>query len=508
MAAGLSLVSGFEEHARRSPGVPAVTGGGRTFSYQELQQWSDAVCADVLAAGASPGSLVGVSVRAGAAQVAAILGVLKAGCGYVPLDPAYPAARLSFIMSDSAMAVALVEPDVDCGAPEAVRLVPMAGPGARRSPASRPEVDGASPAYVIYTSGSTGEPKGVLIRHANVLALFRAASGHFAFGPDESWSFFHSYSFDFSVWEIWGALLHGGRIVCVPAPLRMDPAGFVEFLVRTGVTVLNMVPSVFRHLVAGGAGPQDELRLRHLVFGGEAVDPDAVAHWLRRLPEHRRPVTANMYGITETTVHATYRRMTDEDFRMEGPGTLIGTALPHLRMWLADEGLRPVAPGQVGEILLSGPGVSDGYLYRDALNRERFPSLPGTHGAPRRTFRSGDLALWSERHGSFVYRGRLDDQVQLRGFRIELGEVEAALRRCPLVSDAAVVLDRTPASGPALIGHVVPLRRDADTVPMIRKHLVATLPRHLVPERIRLVDGLPRTASGKTDRNKLLTGES
>jgi acyl-coenzyme A synthetase/AMP-(fatty) acid ligase len=291
-------------------------------------------------------------------------------------------------------------------------------------------------------------------------------------------------------------------------------------LASSGVTVCNMVPSVFRHLVASGEGPQDELAVRQVVFGGEAVDPGSVSGWLSALPAPRRPAVANMYGITESTVHVTLRQMTAVDFSRSAPGTLIGTPLSHVRMRLVDPQLRPVGPGDVGEILLDGAGVSDGYLGRAELNRERFPTRTGEDGSREHCFRTGDLASWDDATGSYVYRGRIDDQVQLHGHRIELGEVEASLRACPDVFDAAVVLHSPPGHGPSLLAHVVatppaagaPRRTlQADdpehsrrVVRAIRRNLAGVLPHYMIPQHIRLVATLPQTESGKTDRSALV----
>ncbi|MCT2588320.1 AMP-binding protein, partial [Actinophytocola gossypii] len=347
------------------------------------------------------------------------------------------------------------------------------------------------------------------IRHRNVLALIDAAQSRMDFGSTDVWSLFHSFSFDVSVWEMWGPLLTGARIVLVPQDARLDPHTFVTFLAHARVTMLNIVPSVFRHLVATGRGPQSELAVRQVVFAGEAVDPVAVSTWLSTLPDRRRPAVANMYGITESTVHVTLRQMTDIDFTRTGPGTLIGTPLPHVRMRLVDQQLRPVKPGDVGEILLDGPGVSEGYLGRPELNRERFPTLT-TDGPAEHCFRTGDLASWDQTTGSYVYRGRIDNQIQLHGHRIELGEVETALRACPGVFDAAVVLHRPPGRDASLLAHVVttPPADDPEhtrrTIREIRRNLTSILPRHMIPQHIRLVADLPRTESGKTDRGALV----
>jgi len=514
-----SLISQFELQAGSTPEAIAIDDAGQLVTYQQLAQWSDAVCADLMAAGVAPGGLVGVLLPRDSRWIAAILGVLKAGCGYVPLDPLYPAGRLAMMASDSALTLVIGE---SSGTDPASGLPGMAmpDPTAQARSASRPPVGPDSPAYVIYTSGSSGRPKGVPIRHRNVLALMEAARARMHFTATDVWSLFHSFSFDFSVWEMWGPLLTGARIVLVPQNVRLDPQAFVTFLASSGITVCNMVPSVFRHLVASGEGPQDELAVRQVVFGGEAVDPVSVSEWLSALPAARRPAVANMYGITESTVHVTLRQMTAVDFSRSAPGPLIGTPLSHVRMRLVDPQLRPVGPGDVGEILLDGPGVSDGYLGRPELNRERFPTRTGEDGSSEHCFRTGDLASWDAATGSYVYRGRVDDQVQLHGHRIELGEVEAAIRACPDVFDAAVVLHDPPGQDPSLVAHVVSTpsaagapggaleaddREDARRmVRAIRRNLAGVLPHYMIPQHIRVVATLPQTESGKKDRRALV----
>ncbi|WP_326796414.1 amino acid adenylation domain-containing protein [Streptomyces sp. NBC_01808] len=505
-----SLVSRFERQARSTPEAIAVDDAGQLVTYRQLDQWSDAVCAELLAAGVAPGGLIGVLLPRDSRWIAAILGVLKTGCGYVPLDPLYPAERLAMMASDSALTLVLSEPsgpDPALGRP----CVAMPAATARARSTVRPPVGPDSPAYVIYTSGSTGRPKGVPIRHRNVLALLDAAHARMSFEANDVWSLFHSFSFDFSVWEMWGPLLTGARIVLVPQNVRLDPHAFVSFLASSGVTVCNMVPSIFRHLVASGDGPQDELVLRQVIFGGEAVDPVSVSRWHSALPTSRRPSVANMYGITESTVHVTLRQMTAADFSRSAPGTLIGTPLSHVRLRLVDHLLRPVERGDVGEILLDGPGVSDGYLGRADLNRERFPERTGDDGSREHCFRTGDLAAWDEATGSYVYRGRIDDQVQLRGHRIELGEVEASLRACPDVFDAAVVLHSTSGQDSALLANVVAAGSLSDdpahasrVVRAIRRNLAEMLPHYMIPQHIRLVPALPQSESGKVDRNALV----
>lgn len=490
-----SLVSAFAGSVAAAPDAVAVAVGGLEVSYAELDRWSDGVCSVLLRAGVRPGGLVGLSMRQDAGVVAAILGILKTGCGYVPLDPGYPVARLEFMAADAGLDVVLVDGTGPAVLGEGRRLVEMPGAEVDVSMGAVPPVPVTATAYVIYTSGSTGRPKGVPIRHSEVLALFDATGPLFAFGPSDRWSLFHSYSFDFSVWEIWGPLLSGGRIVPVPEVARVHPRSFTDLLREEGITVLSMVPSAFRHLVAGAA--TDLPAVKHLVFGGEPLDPGTVEAWMDGTGGIPAPAISNMYGITETTVHVTHRRVTDEDLRRVEAGTVVGHPLSHLSVLLLDETGRPVPPGVEGEIHVAGAGLSPGYLGLEDLNRERFPELVAPDGVKRRYFRSGDSAAWSGDGRGLVFRGRLDDQVQFRGFRIELGEIESVLRARSDIVDVVVVVEDEGAQAD-LVAYVV--AHGALAVRDVRKELLRWLPRHMVPARIVVLDELPRTASGKLDR--------
>ncbi|MFD0890187.1 amino acid adenylation domain-containing protein, partial [Streptosporangium algeriense] len=315
-------------------------------------------------------------------------------------------------------------------------------------PAAGPTRD--NPAYVIYTSGSTGRPKGVVVPHGNVVQLMAATERHFSFGPDDVWTLFHSCAFDFSVWELWGPLLYGGRLVVVPFEVSRSPREFLALLARERVTVLNQTPSAFYQLVQAEAEDREtgsKLTLRSVVFGGEALDLSRLADWYDRHPDDA-PVLVNMYGITETTVHVSYRAL-DAGTAAGQSRSLIGTAIPSLRAYVLDSALRPAPVGVAGELFVAGEGLARGYHDRPALTAERFVADP--YGPPgTRMYRTGDLARWN-RDGELEYLGRIDDQVKIRGFRIELGEVNAVLGAQPGVAHSAVVVrdDR-------LVGYVVP----------------------------------------------------
>ncbi|MGN9763524.1 amino acid adenylation domain-containing protein, partial [Streptomyces sp. SD31] len=360
-----------------------------------------------------------------------------------PLDPANPDERLATILEDAAAPILVTQRGmVDRLSSFTGRLVVIDDDQAVIDACSStaPVIEGTADdlIYVIYTSGSTGKPKGVGLSHANVLRLFSSSERHYGFGPDDVWPLFHSYAFDVSVWEMWGALLHGGTLVVVPAGVTRSPEEFLDLLVEERATILCQTPTAFRSLaaLAGEGDPRiDRLALRAVIFAGERLDLGELRPWTDRVGIEC-PALVNMYGITETTVHSTYHRVTAEDLAHPGLSP-VGYPLADTAIHLLDAQGRLVPVGVPGEIYVSGPAVSRGYLGRPELTAERF--VPDPFGpAGSRLYRSGDLAL-RRPDGSLESLGRIDKQVKIRGYRIELGEIETRLREHPAVKDAVVV---------------------------------------------------------------------
>jgi len=498
----------FGRVAAEAPGRAAASFGGEHLSYAELDARSNRLARHLRALGVGAETLVGLALERSLDLVVAILAILKAGGAYVPLDPAYPPRRLAFMVEDSGLALVVSHSAQQAALAEtgtAARRVLLdreqaaidTQPPEPPEPVAGPE----NAAYVIYTSGSTGQPKGVVVSHANVARLMRASEELFGFGADDVWTLFHSYAFDFSVWELWGALLYGGRLVVVPFAASRSPELFYQLLADERVTVLNQTPSAFYPLMAedaarGGAG----LALRQVVFGGEALDLPRLRPWLERHGEET-PRLVNMYGITETTVHVTYRRVRLEDTGA-GRGSVIGRPLPDLAVYVLDAAEQPAPAGVAGELHVGGAGLARGYLRRDGLTAERFVANPFAEG---RLYKTGDLARWLG-GGELEYLGRIDSQVKIRGFRIELGEIEQALRAAGGLREAAVLARPGPSGQPRLVAYGAP--RDGATPRSLRQACEARLPDYMVPSAYVLLDALPLTANGKLDRDALPAPEA
>jgi amino acid adenylation domain-containing protein len=452
----------FEARVRERPEAIAVG----DLTYAELDRQANRLARRLRRLGVGPESRVALRHERAPGLIAGILGILKAGGAYVPVDPAWPEERARFILEDAGVSITVDEELLAaCRESEEPLDVPVS-PG--------------NLAYVIYTSGSTGRPKGTLVTHANVSRLLSATQGWFGFGPDDVWTLFHSVAFDFSVWEIWGALAYGGRLVIVPADTARSPEELRVLL--AGVTVLNQTPSAFRQLAFS---PPESLRW--VIFGGEALDVASTAGWLDG------PRLVNMYGITETTVHVTFRPLSRQD--LETPWrSPIGVPIPDLAVHVLDRHGSPVPIGVPGEICVGGAGLARGYLGRPDLTAERF--VPSPEG--ERLYRSGDLARRLP-SGELEYLGRSDQQVKLRGFRIEPAEIEAALIGIPGVREAAVILRDDLPSGPGLVAYVVGGASTGELLSSLRKRL----PDHMVPGHFVSLRALPLTANGKLDRRAL-----
>ena len=516
----------FEQQVARSPSAIAVTYEGEKLTYEQLNHKANQLAHYLRRFGVKADSLVGLCAERSLEMVIAIIAILKAGGAYVPLDPACPQERLKFIAEDAQIEALLIQENL-------LELIPnyqgkiicldrdWASIAESNTTNLEETVTANNLAYIIYTSGSTGKPKGVLVNHSNVVRLFAATEEWYHFNSQDVWTLFHSYAFDFSVWEIWGALLHGGRLVVVPYLVTRSPNFFYRLLCQEKVTILNQTPSAFRQLIQAEQGiNQDlDLKLRRVIFGGEALEIKSLQPWFERHGD-QYPQLVNMYGITETTVHVTYRPLSRAD--LQETGSVIGRPIPDLQVYLLDPYLQPVPIGIPGEMYVGGAGVARGYLNRSELTAEKFISIPPqSHGSRfksgnpsnalpslikggrgDRLYKTGDLARYLA-NGDLEYLGRIDNQVKLRGFRIELGEIEALLASHGQVWETVVLVREDTPGDKRLVAYLVPQPEITLKIDKIRQFMKSKLPDYMVPNAFIILEALPLTANGKIDRRAL-----
>ncbi|HEJ9140016.1 TPA: amino acid adenylation domain-containing protein [Serratia marcescens] len=493
----------FEAQVKRTPEAIAVTYGDDSLTYAELNTQANRWAHRLVQLGVQPDSLVALCAGRGLPMLVGLLGILKAGGAYVPLDPAYSGERLQYILADSAPVLLLADELGrqalgDCEVPVLALEQPLRGESDDLQDVG---VRPAHLAYVIYTSGSTGKPKGVMVEHRQVARLFSATNAWFNFSVADRWCLFHSFAFDFSVWEIWGAWLYGGQLFIVPQAIARSAPDFYHFVCRSGITVLNQTPSAFKAFIQAQAHSEARQQLREIVFGGEMLKPCDLAPWFAR-PENRQTRLINMYGITETTVHVTYRPLSAQDTAITT--SPIGSRIPDLRMYLLGADGEPVPMGAIGELYVGGEGVARGYLNRPELTAERFLDDPFNRAPGARMYRTGDLARYLP-GGDIEYLGRNDQQVKIRGFRIECGEVEAQLSTDPRVRSVAVDAIDDGDGGKRLVAWVVPAQEAerATLATGLRQHLQARLPDYMVPVAYVWLEALPLTGNGKLDKRAL-----
>ncbi|MBJ8109491.1 amino acid adenylation domain-containing protein [Bacillus cereus group sp. N6] len=494
----------FEQQALNYPRDIAVTYGKEKVTYRELNERANQLAHYLQKKGVRPDTLVGLCVERSLEMIVGILGILKAGGAYVPLDSTYPEQRLQYILEDASIQLFVTQESLKelKWLPENVESICLdrdqdeIGKESKTLPVS--DVSSRNLAYVIYTSGSTGNPKGVMIEHHNVIRLFKSTDCWYQFNEKDTWTLFHSYAFDFSVWEIWGALLYGGKLVVVPYWISRSPKDFYQLLVEEEVTVLNQTPSAFRQLIqmCEQEDKNKNLQLRYVIFGGEALEPTSLLPWFQRYGE-KKPQLINMYGITETTVHVTYYPITLDDVQHASRSN-IGKRIPDLEVYILDTYQQPVPIGVDGELYIGGAGLARGYLNRPELTAERFISHPFSSDPKAKLYRTGDLARYLP-DGNLDYRGRIDHQVKIRGFRIEIGEIESTLHTYASVKEAVVIVREDQPGDKRLVAYVV----GDGNVDAWREYLKAKLPSYMVPSGFVVMEAIPLTANGKVDREAL-----
>ena len=471
----------FAAQVARTPEAVALSFEGRSMTYRELEEAANRLAHLLAGRGAGPGGNVALLFERSAQAIVAILAVLKTGAAYLPIDPGLPAARIGFMLDDAEPAAAITATGLAEGLDGCdVAVIDVNDPRIQAYPCTAlPTPDPDDIAYLIYTSGTTGVPKGVATTHHNVTQLLEALGAYLpAAGVWTQWA---SYAFDASVWEIWGALLHGGRLVVIPDSVTRSPTDFHDVLVAEHVNVLNQTPSAVAVLSPQG------LDSVTLVLGGEPCPAEVVDRWA---PGR---VVINGYGPTETTMC-----MALSAPLAPGSGVPpIGSPVPGAAVFVLDGWLRPVPVGVVGELYVAGAGVSCGYWRRAGLTGSRFVACPfGEPGA--RMYRTGDLVSWGA-DGQLRYLGRADEQVKIRGYRIECGEVQAVLAGLDGVEQAAVIAREDCPGDKRLVGYVTGTADPA----VIRPALAQRLPAYMVPAAVVVLEALPLTVSGKLDTGAL-----
>ena len=498
----------FEARVLSNPEAIAVVFQNTSLSYGKLNKEANQLAYFLREKGVGPDSLVPICLERSPLMIVALLGVLKAGGAYVPIDPTHPTERKRYTMADSQASILITERSLsDDFKDESTEVVLLDESTELLSkyPTENPtsETSSNNLAYVIYTSGSTGNPKGVLIEHRNVNRLFQATDEEFSLSEKDVWSCFHSLAFDFTVWEIWGALLSGARTVIVPYLIARDPKEFYNLVAREKVTVLSQTPSAFKQLIAVDDANKKELALRYVVFGGEALDFEMLSLWFEH-HSYDAPTLVNMYGITETTVHATFFEITEEVMAKK-PGSIIGKALADLSFYILDQHRLPVPFGIPGELHIGGGGVARGYLNRPELTEARF--IPNTFTSAGDTlYKTGDLVRFQE-GGELEFLGRIDDQVKIRGFRIELGEIESRIKTFNGITDAVVLAKEGSDGQKVLVGYLCSNHGSINTTDL-RTELGQHLPDYMIPTAFVEIAELPLTSNGKVDKKGLLKMEA
>ncbi len=499
---GEAIHKSFEAQALRSPADVAVVCENQALTYRELNEQANALAHYLRSLGVQPEAVVGLCLERSVEMLVGILGILKTGAAYLPLDPQYPQKRLALMLADASVEFVVTQEHL---ASQLLRdgtsivCLERDREHIEKQAVENPTVHvlPENAAYVIYTSGSTGNPKGVVVTHGNVLRLFTETQDWFSFSQDDVWTLFHSYAFDFSVWEMWGALFHGGKIVIVPYFVSRNPEAFYELLCRERVTVLSQTPSSFRQLIQADVNPE-RLALRLVIFGGEALELQCLKPWLERHGDEN-PQLVNMFGITETTVHVTYRRILQSDVHAMR-GSVIGRPIPDLQVHLLDEHMNQVSESEIGEMYVGGRGLARGYWRRPELSAERFVPDPFSKEGGARLYRTGDLARL--RNSDLEYLGRIDNQVKVRGFRIELGEIESTIMQCPGVMECVVTAHQDD-NGDKRLAAYVASNNSLLNLYELRNRLKERLPEYMLPAVFIPVKSLPLTEHGKVDRLSL-----
>ncbi|MCB2300169.1 non-ribosomal peptide synthetase, partial [Clostridium tagluense] len=486
----------FEEQVERTPDNIAVVFEDEKLTYRELNEKANRLARTLRGKGVKQDSIVGIMVDRSLEMIVGIMGILKAGGAYLPIDPEYPEDRISYMLEDSETNVLLSQSGFIDKVLFNGDIINLDNEEYTETVKNLENINTSKDLlYIIYTSGTTGKPKGTMIEHKNVIRLFFNDKIQFDFTSKDVWTMFHSYCFDFSVWEMYGALLYGGKLVLISKNNARDTEAYLDILRSEKVTVLNQIPTPFYNLMNKELNrSNNELKLRYVIFGGEALKPEMLKGWMNKYPEVK---LINMYGITETTVHVTFKEIKEEDVNLKISN--IGKPIPTLSTYIMNKNLKLQPIGVPGEVCVGGEGVARGYLNKKQLTEEKFVINP--YKAQERIYKSGDLARMLY-NGELEYLGRIDHQVKIRGFRIELGEIESQLLAHELVKEA-VVIDKDDKDGNKYLCAYIVLEEELK-VSELREHLARTLPEYMLPSYFIQIEKMMLTPNGKIDRKALL----
>lgn len=486
----------FEEQVERTPDNIAVVFDGMQLTYEELNKRANSLAQTLREKGVKPDSIVAMIMECSLEMIVGIIAILKAGGAYLPIDPEYPEDRIKYTLEDSKPNIVLTQlkyiGNIKVNA-EILNLEDERAYAKKEMNLKNVNIQ-RDLAYIIYTSGTTGKPKGVMIEHKNVVRLLFNEKMQFDFNNNDIWTMFHSYCFDFSVWEMYGALLYGGKLILISKDKARVAEEYLKILKEEQVTVLNQIPTPFYNLMNEELNYNTkELQLRYIIFGGEALKPEMLKGWIKKYPETK---LINMYGITETTVHVTYKNIAEEDINAKISN--IGKPLPTILTYIMDKNLKLQPIGVPGEICIGGSGVARGYLNKPELTKEKFVYNP--YKRKERIYRSGDLARILE-NGEIEYLGRIDNQVKIRGFRIEIGEIESQLLRIQSIRESIIIEKEDNNGCKYLCAYIVADRQL--TVEELRKNLSKNLPEYMIPSNFIQLERMPLTTTGKIDRTAL-----
>ncbi|MFK4011502.1 non-ribosomal peptide synthetase [Bacillus cereus] len=502
-----TIIDIFESKAKQFPNQIAVSCDQEEWTYEYLNIKSNQIAHYLNLSLSEDIKMVAVSLERSNLLIATILGVLKSGRTYVPIDVSCPQERMEYILNDlnnTALITTKLFKDKVCNQSIDKLIIEEILLTIDEYPMYNlmPTYDNSSVAYIIYTSGSTGNPKGVMVTHKNVVRLFLATDSKFQFNETDCWALFHSYGFDFSVWEIFGALLYGGKLIIVPEWITKVPDEFYKLMLKEKVTVLNQTPSYFKHLIKEDSEYKgsEKLCLRYIIFGGETLYFEMLRPWFDKYGD-KYPKVINMYGITETTVHVTYYEVLMNDLNNKA-GSIIGKPIPDLNVYIVNNDMQVQPIGVPGEIVIGGEGVTKGYYNKKSLTEERFVEKSIYPNRKEFLYRSGDLGKILP-NGQIEYLGRIDKQVQLRGYRIELGEIETVINQHPSYQDCVVDVHEFSDDDKRLVAYVVVKPNSSHVLYELKEYLKGRLPEYMVPSLFMVIDKKPLTVNGKVNYKAL-----